>query len=195
MENNMKIIVGLGNPEKKYENTYHNLGFITIDKVAEKLSVAFNKQKCKAAIAETKIGGEKVVLAKPLTYMNLSGESVFELVSFFKADLKDLIVIFDDYDLNMGQVRIREKGSAGTHNGMRSIIKCLNSENFARIRVGFKPIVESPVPLIDYVLSKIGKAESEKLGPATERAALAAADFAGGKTVEYIMQRYNGNID
>jgi PTH1 family peptidyl-tRNA hydrolase len=106
---------------------------MSVDKTAEMLGVEFKKEKCKALIAETKIGNEKIIIAKPLTYMNLSGESVRELVNFYKIDLKDLIVIYDDYDLKKGALRIREKGSSGTHNGMRNIVKELGKEDFNRL--------------------------------------------------------------
>ena len=185
----MKIIVGLGNPEKKYENTYHNLGFACVDKTAEYLSVDFSKQKCRALIAETKIGGEKVLLVKPLTYMNLSGESVREILHFYKASPSDIIVIYDDFDLPKGSIRIRKSGSAGTHNGMRNIVKELGTENFARIRVGFKPEGEIKIPLIDLVLSKISDGDS--LNKTIDMAGRASADFAKGETLDNIMQKYN----
>ncbi len=187
----MKLIVGLGNPDDKYKNTYHNLGFMAVDGVARALDVDFSKTKCKALVAEKKIGGEKVILAKPLTYMNLSGESVRELVSFYKIDLKDVLVIYDDYDLNKGSVRIRENGSAGTHNGMRSIVSLLNATNFPRVRIGFKPLEPSPIPLIDYVLSGIGEADKPIMTASIERASAAAVDFAKGEEVQKIMQKYN----
>ena len=186
----MKLIVGLGNPDDKYKNTYHNLGFISVEKAAEKAEAEFKKEKCRALIAETKIGGEKIVFAKPLTYMNLSGESVRELLTFYKIDVKDMIVIYDDFDLPEGDVRIRESGSAGTHNGMRNIINLLGRTDFARIRVGFKPLTENRIPLLDYVLSKIKN--TVLFDESTERAGSAAFDFASGKTVQSIMQKYNG---
>lgn len=188
----MKLIVGLGNPDDKYKKTYHNLGFICVDKTAEKLGVTFNKQKCRALIAEARVGSEKIILAKPQTYMNLSGESVTELLSFYKIDIKDMIVIYDDYDLFEGEIRIRESGSAGTHNGMRNIIALIKDTSFPRIRVGFKPKEELQIPLIDYVLSKI---KNEELFTAvTDRAGDCAYDFAIGKGTQYIMQKYNGAV-
>lgn len=190
----MKIIVGLGNPDKEYENTFHNLGFMSVDKTAEKLGVQFNKTKCKALIAEYKTGKEKVLLVKPQTYMNLSGESVREILSYYKAELSDLIVIYDDYDLNKGALRIRESGSAGTHNGMRNIIKMLGSENFARIRVGFKPTTPVQIPLIDLVLSGIKSEDRQLFEQITTLAGLAGADFANGVSVQQIMQKYNKTV-
>ena len=133
----MKLIVGLGNPDDKYKNTFHNLGFMSVDKVADKLGFSFTKTKCRALIAEGNVNGEKIILAKPLTYMNLSGESVRELVSFYKISTADTVVIYDDYDLLKGVIRIRENGSAGTHNGMRNIIqelgRCDLSITFCRV--------------------------------------------------------------
>ena len=186
----MKLVVGLGNPDDKYKNTYHNLGFISVDVAAKKADAEFKKEKCHALLAETKINGEKVIFAKPLTYMNLSGESVRELLTFYKIDVKDLIVIYDDFDLPEGDIRIRESGSAGTHNGMRNIIAMIGRTDFARIRVGFKPSGDNKIPLLDYVLSKIKN--EELFSKVTERAGFAAFDFASGKSVQSIMQKYNG---
>ena len=191
----MKLIVGLGNPDKEYLNTFHNLGFMSVDKLANALNIEFNKQKCKAMIAETKINGEKVILAKPLTYMNLSGESIRELLSFYKIELENLIVIYDDYDLEKGAIRIRKEGSAGTHNGMRNIVKELFSTNFKRVRIGFKQDGEVKIPLINYVLSGIKKEEKDLFEKATERASKVAHEFILGVDFDKIMQKYNGKID
>ncbi len=191
----MKLIVGLGNPDKEYLNTFHNLGFMCVDKLAEILGVQFSKEKCKALIAETKIGGEKIIIAKPLTYMNLSGESVRELLSFYKIDLSDLVVVYDDYDLEKGLIRLRENGSAGTHNGMRNIVLNLSSDKFKRIRIGFKQNGEYKIPLINYVLSGIKAEEKPLFDKAVERVANALKDFANQITFDKIMQKYNGKID
>ena len=188
----MKIIVGLGNPDKEYLNTYHNLGFMAADAAAEKLGAEFCVKKCRAMLAETHVGGEKVIIAKPLTYMNLSGESVRELVNYYKVSTENLLVIYDDYDLRAGVLRIRESGSAGTHNGMRNIVKELGTENFARIRIGFRPIKETFVPLIDFVLSGISKEDKPLFERAVTLAGNAAAEFAGGKSVLELMGQYNG---
>lgn len=187
----MKLIVGLGNPDKEYLNTFHNLGFMGAEEAARILGAEFTKEKCRAAIAETRFGSEKIIIAKPLTYMNLSGESVRELVSFYKIDFKDIIVIYDDFDLNKGAVRIRESGSAGTHNGMRNIIKELGTENFARIRIGFKPEGDCKIPLIALVLSGIKKEDEETFNKAIKAAGVAAAEFAKGEPIASVMQKYN----
>ncbi len=191
----MKLIVGLGNPDAEYKNTFHNLGFMTADYVAEKLGLSFSKEKCKALLAEGKIGGEKVIIAKPLTYMNLSGESVRELVSFYKISLSDVLVIYDDYDLFKGVIRIRESGSAGTHNGMRNIVKELSSSLFPRIRIGFKPTEEMQIPLINYVLSGIKCQDKQLFDKAISVAGEAGCAFAKGIEIQKIMQQYNGNTN
>jgi PTH1 family peptidyl-tRNA hydrolase len=191
----MKLIVGLGNPEQKYNNTFHNLGFWCVDELAKDLGVEFAKTKCRALIAEARVGSEKVIIAKPQTYMNLSGESVRELMSFYKIEPSSLIVAYDDFDLKKGQIRVREKGSAGTHNGMRNIIKEIGTENFARVRVGFKPDGELRIPLIDLVLSGVKEEDKETFIKATKTGAKAMYDFAKGESVLNIVQKYSGNID
>ncbi|MCQ2386985.1 MAG: aminoacyl-tRNA hydrolase [Clostridia bacterium] len=191
----MKLIVGLGNPDKEYENTFHNLGFMCVEETARKLGVSFGKEKCKAILAEYGVGENKIILAKPLTYMNNSGLAVSELLSFYKIELKDLIVAYDDYDLNKGFLRIRENGSAGTHNGMRSIIKEIGSGEFTRIRVGFKPQDNSQIPLINLVLSKISKEDKPIFERAISFASDAMIDFANGKDIQYLMQKYNGKAN
>lgn len=147
----MKIIAGLGNPGKEYENTKHNVGFLTIDILAEKYDIKVNKIKFKGLVGEGMIGTEKVILVKPQTYMNLSGQCIREIVAFYKLDMEDLVVIYDDIDLPMGNLRIRKKGSAGTHNGMRSIIYDLQDDGFPRVRVGIGG--ERKGDLANYVIS------------------------------------------
>lgn len=154
----MKIIVGLGNPTAQYAGTRHNVGFSVIDELAEKYNIKIDEKKHKAHFGKGMIAGEKVILAKPQTFMNLSGESVRELVDYYKADPSDVVVIYDDIALGVGCLRIREKGSAGGHNGMKNIIQHLGCDTFPRIRVG---IGEKPknFDLADYVLSRFGKEE------------------------------------
>ena len=150
------------------------------------------KEKFRAVVAETGSGENKVIIAKPLTYMNLSGESVREITAFYKLESKDVLVIYDDFDLKKGFIRIRESGSAGTHNGMRNVVQELGTENFPRIRIGFKPEEPTVTPLIDFVLSGI-KEEDEKLfDAATTKAAKAAAEFARGADILSLVQKYNG---
>lgn len=191
----MKLIVGLGNPDDKYKNTFHNLGFMCVDKAVGLLNESFNKTKCKAEVCELKIGTEKVIFAKPQTYMNLSGESLRELISFYKIDIKDVMVLYDDFDLNKGVVRIRDSGSAGTHNGMRNIVELIGKTNFARVRIGFKPTGEFNIPLINYVLSGIKEEDKEIYDKAILVGAKCAIDFANGKDIQAIMQKYNGKVN
>jgi PTH1 family peptidyl-tRNA hydrolase len=167
---------------------------MSVDKVATNLGVTFDKTKCRAEIAQTNINGQKVIIAKPVTYMNLSGESVRELMSFFKIPVKDLMVIYDDFDLFQGAVRIRENGSAGTHNGMRNILKEIGSGEFSRIRIGFKPKTELKIPLINFVLSGISEQDKPIFDKTTTIAEDAATLFAKGETVQNIMCKFNGSI-
>lgn len=191
----MKVVVGLGNPEKKYENTYHNLGFTAVDNLAEKLGAEYKlKSSLKCAIAQGSLDGEKFLLVKPTTYMNLSGECVRKVLSFYDIAPSDLLVVYDDIDIEIGQIRFRPHGSPGTHNGMRNISLLISTNEFKRVRIGSKP--QNPdIPLIDYVLSKINKSEYDGLNKAIERASLCALDFIKGKTVDDLMQEYNRRID
>ena len=149
----MFLIVGLGNPEKRYFKTYHNIGFLTVDKIASKLNAKFTKSYCNAEVAEIKILNEKILIAKPKTYMNLSGESVKAFKKKFNLKNSEILVIVDDVDLPFGTYRYRESGSAGTHNGMRSIVQNVGTD-FKRVRIGIKPDVK-PFNLADFVLSEV----------------------------------------
>lgn len=184
----MYIIVGLGNPGKKYENTRHNMGFIAVDLLAEKYGIKVDKIKFKALVGEGRIAGRKVLLVKPQTYMNLSGQSVMEVMNFYKEDIENLIVIYDDIDIPTGTIRLRKKGSAGTHNGMRNIVYLLQEDGFPRIRVGIGS--ESKVDLIHYVTSGVTKKEKDLLEDALTRAADAAACIVE-KGIEKAMNEYN----
>ena len=187
----MKLIVGLGNPDREYQGTFHNLGFMVIDALADKLGVSVNKSSSRALVGSVYVGKEKVILAKPQTYMNLSGESVYELCSYYKIPLEDIIIVYDDFDLPKGDIRIRKSGSAGTHNGMRNIVKMLGSQDFKRIRVGFKPD-NARIELINYVLSGIPENDKPLFNKAIERASEACNAFAEGKDFDYIMRTFNG---
>lgn len=158
----MKVIVGLGNPGKKYENTRHNIGFAAIDYIAEKEGININTGKHKALVGSGYINGVKVLLVKPQTFMNLSGESLRPIMDFYKLEPEDFLVIFDDIDLDVGRIRIRRKGSAGGHNGIKSIISHLGSMEFPRIKIGVgaKP---PGYDLADYVLGHFSKADQEIL--------------------------------
>lgn len=172
----MKIVVGLGNFGDRYAYTFHNMGFLTVEMLADRLGLKFDKRECDSLVAVGYRGGEKIVLAKPLTYMNLSGVAVKQLLAKNKATTDDLIVIFDDLDIEKGSIRFRLKGSAGTHNGMRNIIKEIGSEDFRRIRIGIGPLPEH-VPLVDYVLSDVPKAERQTLFDAFGAACDVAVEF------------------
>lgn len=167
----MYIVAGLGNPGKKYENTRHNIGFMVIDEAAEKYDIRFTEKKHKAVIGKGMIGGEKVILVKPQTFMNLSGESIREIIDYYKIeDQTELIVISDDISLDVGAIRIRKKGSAGGHNGLKNIILHLGHDEFQRIRVGVgnKP---AEYDLIDYVLGNFDKEEQKLLTESISEAA------------------------
>lgn len=167
----MYVIVGLGNPGKKYENTRHNVGFAVIDKLAKDCDIKVNKSKHSAKIGEGVIEGEKVVLAKPQTYMNLSGMSVRSLMDFYKIDPEsELIIISDDIDLPTGNLRIRKSGSAGGHNGLKSIIANVGTQGFTRIRVGVGAKVEGE-DLADHVLGHFNKDDAKIIEIAAETAA------------------------
>lgn len=154
------LVVGLGNPDRKYVNTRHNVGFEMVDVLAAYANIKINKVKCKALIGEGRIGSNPVILAKPQTYMNLSGESVSELCNYFKIPIENVIVIYDDISLDVGKIRIRQKGSAGGHNGMKNIIYHLQSDEFPRVRFG----IGAPLGnLADYVLSNFSKDETKVL--------------------------------
>lgn len=186
----MYLIVGLGNPDKQYEKTFHNMGYIAVGDAAEALGAKFKKKECEAMIAEAYVGGEKVILARPLTYMNNSGRAVKQLMAKYKIPEENLLVIYDDYDLPKGKVRIRASGSAGTHNGMRSIIGETGLKNFARIRIGIRD-EEVNIPIINYVLAEVRKDDYALFAEACQKAGEAAAEFARGLDIEKVMCKYN----
>lgn len=157
----MHIIIGLGNPGKEYQRTRHNIGFDVIDVLSEKLGIALTKSAMHGLIGEGFLDGEKVVLVKPQTYMNLSGQCVTELVSWYKAPMENVLVIYDDIDLPLGKLRLRASGSAGTHNGMRSVIGLLGRQDFPRLRVGVGTKPEG-WELADWVLSHYQTPEERK---------------------------------
>ena len=186
----MILVVGLGNPGMKYKNTYHNVGFMAIDALAKRLKVKFDKTECDARTCKGNYKGVEFVFAKPETYMNLSGECVRELLNFFKFDeTSDLIVISDDISLPVGQIRVRKKGSAGGHNGLKNIIQHLGHDCFVRIKVG---VGEKPAgwDLADYVLGRFSGPEQERM----DEAAKAAADAVRciiREGADAAMNRYN----
>ena len=186
----MYIIVGLGNPSKQYEGTRHNAGFMTLDVLADRYNIDISEKKHKALCSKGVIEGNKVVLLKPQTFMNLSGESVRAAADFYKVAPEEIIVIYDDISLEPGQLRVRKKGSAGGHNGMKNIIAHLGTQDFPRIRVG---VGEKPagMDLADYVLGRFSKGERELLEEAFKEGAQAAvAILCDG--IESAMNQFNG---
>ena len=187
----MFLVVGLGNPDAKYKNNIHNLGFMGIDALAEKLGVTFDKKGHKGEYTVLSVKGEKVALLKPHTYMNASGESVQSLASFYKIPSQNILVIYDDVDIDIGSVRIRAKGSAGTHRGMKSLVQMLGTTDFPRVRIGAKPI-EFKGDIIDYVLSNLKPEQKPDFDRAIDRAADACYSFISGERLDLIMNKFNG---
>ena len=183
----MYIIAGLGNPGKEYTSTRHNSGYMVVEYLAEKLNVKLNKLKFNSVYGDTSINGEKVMLVKPVTYMNRSGIAMGEILKFYKIPTEALIVIYDDIDIPLGSLRIRPNGSAGTHNGMKSIISSVGS-GFPRIRIGIGRNEE--MNLADYVLQKFSLSEKEIITPIIETAAEAAIEIIEN-SIDSAMQKYN----
>lgn len=178
----MKIIVGLGNPGEKYKKSRHNVGFFALDYFANNLKESRNidvqwknDDKHNASIAKAQYGKNDILLIKPLTMMNLSGQAIRSIISFYKESPEDIVVIYDDIDLPLGEVRMRHRGSAGTHNGMKSIIHEFQTENFPRIRIGIEnrpPELKAKIDLADYVLSNFADNEQEKVRSSLEKTLL-----------------------
>lgn len=187
----MKLIAGLGNPGKEYQNTRHNSGFMAIDRLADKLGASITTNKWNALTALVRIEGEPVLLMKPLTYMNESGSAVSQAVSYYKIEPEDILVIHDDMDLPVGSVRIRKKGSAGGQKGMKSIISCLNTDNIARIRIGVGHSARGDHKIVpDWVLSPVPKAEREVFDTALQASADAAYAWVY-KDIDKVMSEFN----
>jgi len=190
----MFIIVGLGNPDDRYKGTRHNVGFDVIDLLAEKYNISVDTRKHRAYLGKGIIAGQKVILVKPQTYMNLSGESIGSLVEYYKIDPEEeLLVIHDDISLDVGQLRIRKKGSAGGHNGLKNIIAHLGTNVFARIKVG---VGEKPkgYDLADYVLGHFSKGEKEQMEEAYSLAA-EAVELIVNREIDQAMNEYNKKRD
>lgn len=185
----MYLIVGLGNPGKKYTFTRHNAGFLSIDYMSQKHNIDVKKIKHKAVIGEGIIAGERVILAKPQTYMNLSGESISEIVSWYKIPNENIIIIYDDISMPTGSIRIREKGSAGGHNGMKSIIQHLSTDVFPRLKIGINAKPDE-YDLADYVLGKFTPEEQKILFDTFEKINEAVKEFIS-KDIKSAMNKYN----
>lgn len=186
-EVNMYVIAGLGNPGKEYASSRHNAGYMAVEYLAEKLNTKLNKLKFNSVYGDTSINGEKVMLVKPVTYMNKSGIAISEIVKFYKISTSNLIVIYDDIDIPLGALRIRPSGSAGTHNGMKSIVDSIGSE-FPRIRIGIGRNEE--MDLADFVLQKFSRNEKDIVTPIIERAAEAAVEIIENG-IDSAMQKFN----
>jgi PTH1 family peptidyl-tRNA hydrolase len=183
------IIVGLGNPGKKYDITRHNIGFEVIDELAREHQIKINKSKFKSLVGEGFIGSEKVLLMKPQTYMNLSGQAVMKALDFYKVPIENLIVIYDDIDVEFAKIRIRKKGSGGSHNGMRNIIYLLQDDQFPRVRMGVgRPHPNQP--LADYVLQRFTKKEQEEMIPVVQDS-VQAIEVMVRQDVDLAMNRFN----
>lgn len=185
----MILVVGLGNPGNQYENTRHNVGFLTVDILAKKLNISVKKLKFKSLYGETRLNTEKLILIKPQTFMNNSGASVREWVNFYKVPLENLIVIQDDIDIPFATLRLRQKGSAGTHNGMKSIIYQIQKDNFPRVKIGVGQ-KNGQMDLADFVLSGFVKEEQKTIEEAILLAADAVLDIVKNG-IEHAMNRYN----
>lgn len=186
----MKIIVGLGNPGKQYEATRHNIGFHVIDELSKRLDIPLTQSKFNGMYGIGHVGTEKVMLLKPLTYMNLSGECIVPIMDYYEVNDDEIVVIYDDLDLQVGKLRLRQKGSAGGHNGIKSIIQHLGSQEFNRIRIGVdRPKNGMKVP--DYVLSNFSEDEKIEMIHAVKNSANACEDWVTKKFLD-VMNTYNG---
>lgn len=188
----MLLVVGLGNPGAKYKDTYHNIGFKVADALALRLGAKFRLAICKSFVAECKKAG--LLIAKPQTYMNLSGEAVKKIIKAYKLDPeRDLLVCYDDVDLTVGKLRLREEGSSGTHNGMRNIVSELGTQNFMRLRVGTKTVelASGQISLYDFVLSKIDRKYQDDINAAIENCVDAIEELANGTPIPRIQEKLN----
>ncbi len=185
----MKLIVGLGNPGSAYSKTRHNIGFEVIEELAQRSGMPVNQNKFNGVFSLVHQGGEKMILLKPLTYMNLSGKSIRPIMEYYDIDIENLLVIYDDLDLPVGKIRLRQKGSAGGHNGIKSTIAHLGTQNFNRIRIGIdRPPLGMKVP--DYVLGKFGKDEWQEMQPVIQTCADACEKWINTPFIE-VMNQFN----
>ena len=186
----MKLIVGLGNPGAEYKNTRHNIGFIFLNSFLSKENLSLDKKKFNGYYTDYVSSlGNKAILLEPQTYMNLSGDSIVEFSRYFKIALEDILIIHDDLDLDLAKVRIRSKGGSGGHNGLKSAISRLGSENFKRIRIGIGK--DNNIPVVDYVLSKFSKEDQEILNSKMEIVNKVIKDFIDGVDFHVIESKYN----
>ncbi|MEH7380110.1 aminoacyl-tRNA hydrolase [Bacillus sp. JJ1533] len=185
----MKLIVGLGNPGRQYEETRHNVGFKVIDELSDRLHISLDKAKFNGVFGQGIVNGEKVLLLKPLTFMNLSGESIRPLMDYYDILIDDILVVYDELDLPVGKIRLREKGSAGGHNGMKSIINHLGTQEFKRIRIGInRPI--NGMKIADYVLGRFSTEETQDIKDAIIKSAEAAEKWVSTPFLQ-VMNEFN----
>ncbi len=170
------LIAGLGNPGDKYAYTWHNCGFLAAECLADRFGISLSKSKWNSTYGKGKIEGSEVIIMKPNTFMNLSGEAIAPAANYFKIPPERIIVIYDDIDIKIGSIRVRAKGSAGTHNGMKSVIKCLGTTEFPRVRIGTGPVPEDR-ELIEYVLAQIPKDQRQIMADSFEKAAQSVVDY------------------
>ena len=189
----MKCFVGLGNPGPKYDNTRHNIGFMAIDKLSDSLNIDLDENKFKCEFGTGLVNGEKVMLVKPQTFMKLSGEGVRPLIDYFNIELDDVYILYDDMDLGLGKLRLRQKGSAGGHNGIRSLNQHFKTEKYKRIRIGIgRP--DGPMPIVNWVLSKFTKEDMVTLEKVLD-VTTDACEMAINHDFIDVMNRYNGDIN
>lgn len=186
----VKMIVGLGNPGKEYNETKHNIGFMVLDEWAKRKHITFNKSKCEALFAEITIKGEKVILVKPQTYMNASGRAVKPLLDYFKLNVEDLVVIYDDMDLPIGKIRLRQQGSAGGHNGVKSLITSLGTQTFNRVKVGIGRPFEFET-VIQHVLSKFLGLYLSDVNRSIDQTIAALEDWISDQSFIHTMNKFN----
>jgi PTH1 family peptidyl-tRNA hydrolase len=185
----VKLLIGLGNPGKEYEQTRHNVGFMVIDELSRRFQVTLDQAKFKGIFGIGMVGGEKVILCKPLTYMNLSGECVRPLMDYYRIDVEDIMVIYDDLDLPTGTIRLRPKGSAGGHNGMKSLIHHLGTDHFKRVRIGIdRP--KNGMKVTDYVLGRFTEEEMKEIETAIQKSADACEKWLSTPFIQ-VMNEFN----
>ncbi|WP_296255814.1 aminoacyl-tRNA hydrolase [uncultured Ezakiella sp.] len=188
----MKIIIGLGNPGRQYEDTRHNAGFMVVDKFAEKHGVDISKARFNALLGEVFVNGEKIVLVKPMTYMNNSGQAVGEVLNFYKPDLEDIIVVVDDIEIELGMLRIRAKNGKGTHNGLKSIFAHLKTDDYAKMKLGVGKF-KRDMDLADFVLARPSKEDDEVIDDLIDRAVDALDEFTASP-IDIVMNKFNGSV-
>lgn len=188
----MKIIIGLGNPGRQYEDTRHNAGFMVVDKFADKHGVDISKARFNALLGEVFVNGEKVVLVKPMTYMNNSGQAVGEVLNFYKPDLEDIIVVVDDIEIELGMLRIRAKNGKGTHNGLKSIFAHLKTDDYAKMKLGVGKF-KRDMDLADFVLARPSKEDDEIIDDLIDRAVEALDEFTASP-IDIVMNKFNGSV-